>query len=178
MPRIRRRRAWRLVLAALVVTLLTACGSDSESNAAGDVPSPEVWDAMERIRSYGEESGAAYYSGLKPSAQSITVYRKPDAGFDGHVRDLAGDVRVDFKKSRYTLRENEELQFAVAATKHPDYQVTSVSAEPDGQTLVVAVAGDTDKARDDLSTRYPGRVEIRSGGQVTERLDIPYPFPT
>ncbi|WP_436771182.1 hypothetical protein [Yinghuangia sp. YIM S09857] len=101
----------------------------------------------------------------------------PDPRFDRDVRGLAGGVRIDLKSARFTPRENEGLQLAPAASKHPDYQVTSVSVEPDGQILVVAVSGDADKARDDLSSRYPGRVEVRSGGQVTQRLDIPCPFP-
>lgn len=173
MPRAQRSWSWGLVLAGVASTLLTACGTDS--GAAAESPSEEVLAAMDRIRTYGETTGSAYYTGIEPGSQSVTVYRRPDAGFDRDVREIAADVRVSLKASHHTLRENEQLQFAIANTRHPDYQVTGVSARPDGDVLIVAVKGDADMARADLARRYPDRIEVKSGGQIVDSLQIPFP---
>lgn len=111
----------RLVL--LAVLLVVACGNNISRDPQVQDPlmpvepllttpmnDPALTRAADVVQPLLEKEFASTYAGLemRSDVPMMVVYRKPDPALDAEVREVAPDVRIEFRDARYTRVEMDE----------------------------------------------------------------------
>jgi len=129
---------------------------------------PAVTALAELAREYGHHAGRHYFAGVVADhlGHAITIYRVPDADFDGEVVTLLdGDVEVRLVDAPHTRDELVVARERVWALAE-ELPITSISLPPDGTRLTVVCDAPVDDVQVELDRVAPGMATATSGRVV------------
>jgi len=106
-------------------------------------------------------AGSRTYAGLVLDARrhTITVYRRPDRALDARIRAAAPHVKLVLRTAPYSLTQMRAAIRRVLADRaywrHRRITINGAAARPTGTGVIVFVPDHPERARRELSGRYP-----------------------
>lgn len=144
----------------------SGCAAQNANQSGKPLNENELNVVADEIHPKAQSDFADVYAGVEvsPDATRVLVYRKPSSAFDEWIKKSFAPQCVEMVNAAHSAAEltalltkvNEDIGYWAER----GINITATGAKPDGSGVIVGVADQVERARQEMVARYGADIEL------------------